>query len=624
MRRFAIAFLLLFACGISAVALDSAASPQGPLVYVLDSAGQTVTAVDLASGKTTGAVAVGGKDAFGMFDQAGLDTILLTPDGSRLVRLDPGEQKVTARFGLHPLEKSTAAVIDTKTMQIVARAELGWGLSSYRVTPDRKVLVAICSGYQSQKPEETLPSELVTMNLSTGEVLGRLALSRAPASFMLSKDGATAILFHAQKTERKEASTPADLEFIGVEQHAAIGRITLDGAPGLPVLSPAGDYMYLIEKGQPFGKPEKRVNGRIHVVSVNKMKEEAILDAGLDPRGVMTDDAAGQTLLLSTGFPVKGEKQVDGELRVIHGAAVASVVKVGFAPQFIRLSPDRKRLYVAGWGELTAIDYQSLHELGRTPPIGAIGELAFAPGGKLGFALHPESSKLSILDLDALKPVASVTTGRGGIKFAKGLGAVALTAASATAAYGQAYNMAAANGGYGFATYQIFTVAPANTSIAVRPDGAFVYVLNSQTHDVTIVNTSTSAVVDKIATGGWKILNTVSASGADQMEAEGRAFLLLNGGGVLVAVGRNCLHLIDTKTQKALPEVSFDKNLLDFRLSPDGQSALALVEGSVVVLNGTTGEVRARIAGFKHPRKAVFAQEASAPQPASEQAATAR
>src|SRR5208283_5217400 len=117
-------------------------------------------------------------------------------------------------------------------------------------------------------------------------------------------------------------------------------------------------------------------------------------------------------------------------------------------------------------------------------------------------------------------------------------------------------------------------------------------------------------------------LNTVSASGADQMEAEGRAFLLLNGGGVLVAVGRNCLHLIDTKTQKALPEVSFDKNLLDFRLSPDGQSALALVEGSVVVLNGTTGEVRARIAGFKHPRKAVFPQEASAPQPASEQAAT--
>jgi YVTN family beta-propeller protein len=288
---------------------------------------------------------------------------------------------------------------------------------------------------------------------------------------------------------------------------------------------------------------------------------------------------------------------------VIRGASIASVLKVGYAPQFIRLSPDRKRLYVIGWGELTAFDYQSLREIGRIPPVGAISEIAFAPDGNRGFALHPESSKLSIFDLQAMKPVASVTTGRGGIKFAKGLGAVALTAASATAAYGQAYNMAATNGGYGYATYHIFTVAPANTSIAVKPDGAFVYVLNSQTNDVTIVDTSTFAVVDKVAAGGLRLQ-------------------FLNGGGVLAVVARNCLHRVDTKTQKALPEISFDKNLLDVRLSPDGRTALALVEGSVVVLNGATGEVRTRIEGFKRPRKAVFANEESAPEPPAEDTST--
>ena len=411
------------------------------------------------------------------------------------------------------------------------------------------------------------------------------------------------MLLYAQQSERHAPSTPAELQFISVWQHSAAGKITLDGAPDLPVLAPTGEYLYLIEKGQPFGKPERRVNGRIHVISVKGMKEEAVLDAGSDPRGVLADEAAGQTLLLSNGASVKGEKQVDGELRVIRGASIASLVKVGAAPQFVRLSPDRKHLYVISWGELTAIDYQSLGELGRIPHVGAISELAFAPNGNLGFALHPESSKLSILDLQAVKPVASVTTGRGGVKFAKGLGAVALTAASATAAYGQAYNMAATNGGYGFAPYHIFTVAPANTSIAVRPDGAFVYVLNSQTNDVTIVNTSTSAVVDKIAAGG-------------------RRLQLLNGGGVLAVVARNSLHLVDTTTQKALPEVPFDKNLLDVRLSPDGRTALALVEGSVVLLNGATGEVRTRIDGFKRPRKAVFALEESAPEPSTEEAST--
>ena len=180
MRRLAISFFLLLPFGMSAVAQDAVGSPRASLVYVLDSAGQTVTAVDLVSGKTSGTVSVGGRDALGMFGRAGLDTLLLTPDGSRLVRLDPGAQKFTIRFGLHPLEKSTATIIDTKTMQVAARVELGWGLNSYHLTPDKKVLVAICSGYQSQKPEETLPSEIVTMNVSTGEVLGRLSLPRPP------------------------------------------------------------------------------------------------------------------------------------------------------------------------------------------------------------------------------------------------------------------------------------------------------------------------------------------------------------------------------------------------------------------------------------------------------------
>lgn len=602
MRRLAIAFFLLLPLGLFAIEPNPAGAPPASLAYVLDSAGQTVTAVDLANGKTAGTVAVSGRESLAMLVRAQLDTLLLTQDGTRLVRLDPGAQKFTMRFGLHPQEKSTASIIDTKTMQVAARVDLGWGLSAYHLTPDKKTLITICAGYRSQKPEETLPSEMVMMNMATGEVLGKVDLPRPPSASVLSKDGKTVVLLYEKRGERHEEGAPAEVQFVSVERHAAAGTVTLDGNPDLPVLDPTGEYVYLIERGMPWGKPANRTHGQIHVVSLKATKEEAVLDAGLDPKGVLVDDAARQTLLLSNGDPVKGEKQVDGELRVLRGAALASLVKVGAAPQFVRLSPDHKRLYAISFGELTVIDYEPLRELGRIPHTGWIAELAFSPDGKRGFALHPESSKLSILDLEAVKPLASVTTGRGSIKFLKAAGAVALTAASATAAYGQAYNMAQSTGGVGYAPYQIFTVAPANTQIAVKPDGAFVYVLNSQTNDVTVVDTAASAVVDKIAAGGSRLQ-------------------FLHGDGVLAVVGRNSLHRIDTATQKPLPEIPFEKNVLDVRLAPDGQSGLALVDGSVVVLNAANGEVRAKLTGFKHPRKAVFAQEEAAPEPAAEEAA---
>ena len=601
MRKLSIAFLLLFSLGITAVAQVTATTPQISLAYVLDPAQQTVTAVDIASGRTTASVSVNGKltSSENLAERAnnqfysGVDTLLLTRDGSRLIRLRTGELKFTVRFGYHPQEKSTATIIDAKTMQAVEQADLGWGLSSYYLTPDEKVLITRTSGYQSQKPEETLPSELVATNVSSGQVLGRLTLQRPPSRCFLSKDGSTAVLLFAQQKQKGETVHPAEWQFVNIGKLSVIGKITIDGAPEMAVMSPSGEYIYLMERGQPSNNPAKNVNGSIRVIAMNEMKVTAVLDAGSDPKDLFIDEAAGQVLQLSEGAPVKGQKEVDGELRVIRGASIASLLPIAAGPRFIRFSPDRKRIYAVCAKELSAIDYSSLHELGRIPVGGFVSELAFSPDGNRGFALFAGSSRLLLIDLQGLKPGDSVTTGRGGIKFAKNLAAVAATAASVTAASYQANAMATANGGFGMASYQIFTVAPANTSISVRPDGAFVYVLNSETNDVTIVDTRNSSVVDKIAAGGQRLEP-------------------LNNGGVLAVVARNELHLIDTATQKALPDVHFDKGLRVFSFSPDGKTAYALVEGSMILLNGSTGEIQSRVDGFKWPNAVVFAEKENA------------
>jgi YVTN family beta-propeller protein len=595
MKQLSFAFLLLFPLGIVAVAQDAATAPQTSRAYVLDPEAQRVTAVDLTSGLTTAVSLNGGMTALEKMAAYansniyyGVDTLLLTHEGTRLIRLRTGELGepifVGGRKGHRPQEKSTATIIDAKTMQAVEEADLGWGLYNYCLTPDQKVLLTLTFGDQSQKHEETLPSELVATDVSSGQVLGRLTLQRPPSACLLSKDSSTAVLLFAQQQQKGEPVHPAELQFVSIGKLTVLGKIMLDSVTNMTAMSPSGEYLYLMEKGRPSDNPEKNVNGRIRVISMKEMKVTAVLDAGSDPKGMFIDRTAGQLLLLSEGAPVKGQKEVDGELRVIRGASITSLLPVAAGPRFMRFSPDRKRLYVVCSKELSAIDYSSLHELGRIPVGGLISELAFSPDGNRGFALFSGSSRLLLLDLQGLKPGDSVTTGRGGIKFAKDLTVVAAMAAAATDTY---YN----NGGYGVVNYyQNFTGGPTNTSIWVRPDGAFVYVLNIETNDVTIVDTRNSSVVDKIAAGGWRLHPLIN-------------------GNILAVVARNKLHLIDTATQKALPDILFDKDLRDFTLAPDGQTAYAFVGGTLILMNGSTGEVQSRVDGFKWPRVVVFADK---------------
>ena len=305
------------------------------------------------------------------------------------------------------------------------------------------------------------------MDLLKGQVTARAELPRQPIALRLSSDGATAAVFYGgvgwkyQSLSADEMPySNAELQFFDAAALRPLGQLAFDGAIHAPIFSPEGDCLYLIDKGQPSNNPQKNVNGKIHAVSLQEKKEMAILDAGDDPGAVFSDAESGQLFLLSNGAPVKGEKQVDGEVRVLRGASIVSLLKVASRPQFVRVSPDRKRLYIVSPNTITVLDRSELREQGRIAMNGWASDLAFDPQGKLGFVLHPESSQMTILDLDAMRQTASVTTGRAGVKFAKALGAVALTAASATAAYGQAYNMASTNGGVGYGFYSCLHRCP--------------------------------------------------------------------------------------------------------------------------------------------------------------------
>ena len=164
----------------------------------------------------------------------------------------------------------------------------------------------------------------------------------------------------------------------------------------------------------------------------------------------------------------------------------------------------------------------------------------------------------------------------------KTLGAAALTAASYYAADRQA-----SRSGGGLFYYDVYQVGRAVTSIVVRPDSRFVYVLNTQSGDVTVADSANGQVVDKLAGGG-------------------SGLRLLPGGKRVAVLASDQLKLIDAEANRKGPELAMDK-LRSLAPSPDDKFVLALTDSQVVTLDPATGEVRGRATGFKKAVQVVFA-----------------
>jgi DNA-binding beta-propeller fold protein YncE len=286
-----------------------------------------------------------------------------------------------------------------------------------------------------------------------------------------------------------------------------LGVVELAGEPQPPIPSPDGRFLYLLDPGSPNKKPEKHVPGTVQVVSVADRKVVATLDGGSGPREMTVDHKNGQVFFVNDGASAQGLEAAFGELRVIKGAALATTIQTAPSARFLRFSAAGDRLYVVAPQAVDIVELPSLqsHPMHLDRAKGAIlyddpgpaKELALSPDGKRAFVLYEKSSKLLVLDLDKEDSVAMVTTGRGGIKFMKALGAAALTAASYYSA-----QQSASRGGGGMFFYDVYRIGMAVTSVAVRPDSRFVYVLNTQSGDVTAVKADSGEVVEKMQGGG--------------------------------------------------------------------------------------------------------------------------
>ena len=398
-----------FACGVCTLVAAAVAEAQepGPRAFVLDQTARTVTAFDVATANAgqTGTV-------------QGTPTMLLrTADGGRLLVLDRGEGRDAGDKGYQAKTQSAVTILDGRTLAVEARIELGWGLdpaAMLAASGDR--LSVMCPGFQGRTPAESLPRELLTVDLGAGKLLSRVELPRPVSAFLATPDGRTAIVLSSREERKNAAPLPAELRFVDLTAGTVAATVPLEGEPGGPVLAPDGQFLYLLDRGKPNNNPDKNVNGRLHAVSMATRTVERVTDVGSKPRGLVLDERGQQLLMVSDGPPVKGPANRDrpGELRVIRGATPSAPVPVGTGPERLEVSADGRTLYVLGTYSVATV---SLPDLRPAAPLTfkTFGEeLRVSPDGSRLYMVNGEY--FWTFDLATGARLAEVRTGRMGKK----------------------------------------------------------------------------------------------------------------------------------------------------------------------------------------------------------------
>lgn len=542
----------------SSVRMD--AQSAGPRAYVLDAGDQTVTVMDIASGRSIQTAKVEGSPT----------ALLRTADGRRLLVLDTGRGDDFGSEGFRAKTKSALTILDGRSLAVQARIELGSGLDDrvmLSAAGDR--LAVVCPGYRSKKPAESQPRELITIDLAARQVLSRVELTRPSPDFLAAPDGRTVVVLSPPETPKNAAPISAELRIFDTTTGKVNATVALEGDPRGPVLAPDGQVVYLLDRGKPNDNPDKNQNGRLHAVSLTSREVMAVSDAGSRPRGLVLDEDRKRLLLLSDGAPVKGPANRDrpGELRVIANGSPGTAIPVVSSPERIEVSADGKSLYVLGLRGVTRL---ALPGLQPSPVIAAPGmggdDTAISADGRRGWVSNGEY--FTTYDLEKGVKVAQVKTGRMGKKMLLALDTGLRTETSRLNAETQAKK-----DGRSYYSYTEYTLKAPKGTMAVRPDGKEIYALNSQTSDLTVIDADSGQVIEKVAAGGFAVRFMPSAS-------------------VALISSPSTVSVVDLKSQQKLAALVSDSpaGFTHAELSPDARLAVFHGPKGLLFVNASSGK----------------------------------
>jgi hypothetical protein len=450
-----------------------------PTLVVFDDVGRKVLATLGVERETAAAPPAAEAALESLLASGAFDTILRA--GTTL------ESDFAARDGsrLHLGSGGRLYTFDLTAGKVHPGGEVGCALWSRRaVTRDERRAFLQCPETDVKKPKRHVPASLAALDLDAGTRLAQRELPEAPVAMALSEGDAGLVLVFSpgDATQKKGARPPARIEVLDLDTLATRSSLTLPGPAAQVLWSESGARAYVLDAGREDKDPAKAVPGHVYVVDTSAPAVSADLELGPSP-GPLSWDPVREAFYVLTA-PRKGKQ--GAAIYVIAGERVVAERPLPRRPLSVVPAPDRSRYYVLDEGGVTLLDAELTQVVGsiQTPKPRSL--VLLGGSGPRALVTHVGQERVSVVDVQEGKTLASVGTGRTGVKLLQSAAAGFATAVAGAVAQGQL--PASVIAGSGIYPGQVVTVPQGDTTAAVTADGSTACVYNSQTDDVTVID----------------------------------------------------------------------------------------------------------------------------------------
>lgn len=557
-------------------------------VYVVNTKPPSLAIVDTQDWKKIGSIPLDPEPTYAAISR----------DNSHLYVLHKGLYRPD---GLLKEGNSELAILDLEKRERVKQIPLGWNATNFSFSKNGRYLLCISQGKAGKKKTSEESGRVTIVDSQKNEVAATLSAGKLGVEAAVNGDLSRIFVLSRGEPPKKKGApyTKPMITVFTIDQEKPLAEIELDRAKTI-ALSRDEKWLYILDPGSPSKKPNEHKNGVVHVVDVPAAKLVGNQEVGTMPRDILVDPKTDAVTVLAQA----SLKDKRGMIYRLQGSEKPQVIEAGtdlrftrrlgdqpgvfaFAHEDIRFVPDDGATTTA----LVPLNPRMKKEPAATALGGYPGEVLYLPDSKRAVmtvrdAFGGSTSRVAIVSLLDNKIEHIITTGRGSVKFGKFVGAMALSVAMTSLSYYAGYSMAQATGSpYFFYNIYSFSLAPPNLELTASEDGKFVYALNTQTNDVTVIATEDGKVLDKIPVGG----------GCRKVGlAPGGRFVYSHTGGQI--------NLIDTQTNKKHIEHQVQEGKIRALHVIEGDRRLvALTSKALLVWDAEKGSLAHTVAGFDEP-----------------------
>lgn len=455
--------------------------------------------------------------------------IVVSPDGRLVAVASYGAVKTGLAWGggnevwPEAANRSQITLVKRPGYEIAAQYPVPFRPEFIDFTSDSATLVCVSLGQVSKNEKKHIAPQVFLLDVASGKLRGQVDLASEPIEPWFA--ATNRLLIPCRGFEKRAGAAPELVIYDVIAGKAE--KTALPSPPERWIETGAEDPRYL-EMG----------NSVVRVDADGKMISP-IFQAGADKLFL-------QAVPNSHRFLLAGKTKKQGQLIVIEDGRAVKTLEV---PPLGLITFDDKatRMFLCAPKQGFIYDVASLTEVAKIPLPGTFRGVSFAPGEKRLY-VNEVGDDVTVVDLETKQVVTRFGTGRGGIKFLQEMGAAAASAFS----------------GVNYGIHTDYYVKRAVQSLAFSPSGNFVYVFNSQTHDITVVETKGHTISPrKVPTGD---VGTGSVYGASwgwgssesKLDLAALGFLwLTTDGRYLVSCGLNKLLVFDTEKGEVLTEREF-------------------------------------------------------------------